>query len=88
MEYVFLIAALLGGLALFIFGMGLMTEGLRQASGTGLRTVLARAGRSPLLGILLGTGFVLYGYHQGFGEPERPKARDRYNRYPDQRMHP
>jgi phosphate:Na+ symporter len=55
MEYVFLIAALLGGLALFIFGMELMTEGLRQASGTGLRTVLARAGRSPLLGILLGT---------------------------------
>ena len=55
MDYAFLIAALLGGLALFIFGMGLMTEGLRQASGTGLRTVLARAGRSPRLGILLGT---------------------------------
>ncbi|MBT3293955.1 MAG: Na/Pi cotransporter family protein [Verrucomicrobia bacterium] len=55
MEYAFLIAALLGGLALFIFGMGLMTDGLREASGSGLRTVLARAGRSPLLGILLGT---------------------------------
>lgn len=55
MEYAFLVAAMLGGLALFIFGMGLMTDGLRQASGTGLRTVLARTGRNPLLGILFGT---------------------------------
>ncbi len=55
MDYAFLIAALLGGLALFIFGMGLMTDGLRQASGARLRTVLARTGRHPLLGVLLGT---------------------------------
>ncbi len=55
MDYAFLGAALLGGLALFIFGMGLMTDGLRQASGAGLRTVLARTGRSPVLGLALGT---------------------------------
>jgi len=55
MDYAFLVAALIGGLALFIFGMGLMTEGLRIASGSGLRTVLTRTGRSPILGITFGT---------------------------------
>jgi len=56
MEYAFLVAALFGGLALFIFGMGLMTEGLQNAGGSGLKAVLARTGRNPVLGILLGTG--------------------------------
>jgi len=55
MEYAFLAAALVGGLALFIFGMGLMTDGLRIASGAGLRTVLTRTGQSPVLGIVFGT---------------------------------
>jgi phosphate:Na+ symporter len=47
---------LFGGLSLFIFGMGLVTEGLQKAGGSGLKSVLSRAGRSPVLGILLGTG--------------------------------
>ena len=54
-EIVMLVFAVLGGLALFILGMNLMTDGLRGASGSGLRTLLARATRNRLAGVALGT---------------------------------
>ena len=55
MKYAFLVAMLGGGLSLFIYGMSLMTEGLQTAGGEGLKRMLARAGRNPILGIILGT---------------------------------
>ena len=42
-ELTFLIFSVLGGLALFILGMNIMSDGLRTAAGAGLRTVLAKA---------------------------------------------
>lgn len=49
------ITTLLGGLALFLHGMGLMSAGLRDAAGPRLRTLLARGTRRSLSGLLVGT---------------------------------
>lgn len=53
--------SLLGGLALFIFGMQTMTGGLKDFAGTGLRHILSRATRNRLKGMGLGTviGFLV-----------------------------
>jgi len=50
-----LIFGLLGGLALFIFGMQTMSAGLSSAVGDGMRTLLGKATRSRLNGLGLGT---------------------------------
>ena len=51
----FLIFAVLGGLALFILGMGIMSESLRVATGQGLRTLLAKATANRFAGLTRGT---------------------------------
>lgn len=51
----------LGGLALFLFAMALMTEGLTAFAGTGLRRLLGRWTSTPLRGVAAGmlvTGMV------------------------------
>jgi phosphate:Na+ symporter len=55
-------AAVVGGLALFLFGMGVMTDGLKGVAGARLRTVLARVGRSRRVGLGMGTvlGFLIH----------------------------
>lgn len=55
-ETVFLAFTLAGGLALFLFGMQLMTEGLRAAAGDRLRLVIYRSTGNRLAGLGLGTG--------------------------------
>ncbi len=50
-----LIFSLLGGLALFIFGMRTMSEGLSAALGDGMRVLLGKATRNRLAGLGLGT---------------------------------
>lgn len=50
-----LITATLGGLAIFILGMKIMTGGLQGATGPYLRTILARAAGNRWRGIGLGT---------------------------------
>lgn len=54
-ELFFVVFAVLGGLALFIFGMNIMTGGLRDAAGHRLRYILARTTRNRFAGIGLGT---------------------------------
>ncbi len=56
-----LIFGLLGGLALFIFGMRTMSEGLSAAVGEGIRSIIAKATRNRLAGIGLGgtIGFLI-----------------------------
>jgi phosphate:Na+ symporter len=54
-EIFFLVFGILGGLALFILGMNIMTDGLRQAAGSSLRTILGRATRNRFSGIAMGT---------------------------------
>jgi phosphate:Na+ symporter len=54
-ESLFTIFELLGGLALFIYGMNTMSSSLGKAVGDNMRKLLNRATRSPLSGIGLGT---------------------------------
>ena len=48
--------SLLGGVALFLFGMTLMGEGLKKVAGNKLEIILYRLTSTPLKGVLLGTG--------------------------------
>ena len=50
------VIALLGGIALFLFGMSLMGDGLKRVAGNRLELILYRLSSTPLKGILLGTG--------------------------------
>lgn len=54
-EGFFLVSAVLGGLALFLFGMNQMSTGLRIAAGPGLRSMLTRATSNRFKGIGLGS---------------------------------
>ncbi len=47
---------LLGGVALFLFGMSLMGDGLKKVAGNKLELILYRLSSNPFKGILLGTG--------------------------------
>ena len=47
---------LLGGVALFLFGMSLMGDGLKKVAGNKLELILYRLSSTPLRGILLGLG--------------------------------
>lgn len=49
------IISLLGGVALFLFGMSLMGEGLKRVAGNKLELILWKLTNNPLKGILLGT---------------------------------
>lgn len=50
------VVSLLGGVALFLFGMSLMGEGLKKVAGSKLELILYRLSSTPLKGVLLGTG--------------------------------
>lgn len=50
------IISLFGGIALFLFGMTLMGDGLKKAAGEKLELILYRLSGTPLRGLLLGTG--------------------------------
>ncbi|MDO4745704.1 MAG: Na/Pi cotransporter family protein [Bacillota bacterium] len=49
-----LIMTMLGGLALFIFGMNFMSDGLQKSAGDKMRSILAMLTRNPLLGVVAG----------------------------------
>jgi phosphate:Na+ symporter len=44
-----------GGLALFIFGMNLMSDGLKKSAGERLRKILETLTKNPFIGMLVGT---------------------------------
>lgn len=50
------VISLLSGVALFLFGMALMGDGLKRVAGSKLEVVLYRLTGTPLKGFLLGTG--------------------------------
>ena len=50
------IITLLGGVALFLFGMSLMGDGLKKVAGNKMELVLYRLSGTPVKGVLLGTG--------------------------------
>lgn len=51
---IFNIFSLLGGLALFLYGMDIMGEGLKRLSGGKLESILRKLTSSPLKGVLVG----------------------------------
>ena len=53
-EMVSTIAGLLGGLAVFIYGMNLMSEGLQKAAGEKMKKILSVLTKNPLVGMLAG----------------------------------
>lgn len=50
------VISLLGGVALFLFGMSLMGDGLKKVAGNKLELVLYQLSSTPVKGLLLGTG--------------------------------
>ena len=50
-----IIFGLFGGLAVFIFGMNMMSECLQKAAGEKMKTILSMLTRNPVLGVLAGT---------------------------------
>ena len=48
--------SLFGGIALFLFGMGLMGDGLKKVAGSQMELILFRLSGTPLKGLLLGAG--------------------------------
>lgn len=46
--------ALFGGLAMFLYGMNLMSDNLQKVAGERMRTILALLTKNPLLGVLAG----------------------------------
>lgn len=56
MQIISMILSLLCGVALFMFGMSLMGDGLKNVAGNKLETFLYKMTNTPVKGILLGTG--------------------------------
>ena len=54
--YIFKIITLLGGLALFLFGMDVMGKALERQAGGRLQTILAKMSSNVFKGFLLGLG--------------------------------
>lgn len=49
-----IVFGLLGGLAVFIFGMNMMSECLQKAAGERMKSILALLTRNPIMGVLAG----------------------------------
>ena len=56
MEKLQLLVTVLGGLAIFVYGMGLMSEGLTQIAGARLKAVLGYITRNRVMAIAAGAG--------------------------------
>lgn len=53
-ETIQILITLFGGLAVFIYGMNLMSDGLQKCAGERMRNILAWLTRNPVLGVLAG----------------------------------
>ena len=57
MDTLAMLGSLLGGIGLFILAIGMMTDGLKLAAGSALRSLLGKWSQTPLRGIF--TGFIM-----------------------------
>ena len=55
MEIILTAIKLLGGLAMFLYGMEIMGDGLKQGSGATLKNVLGKLTHNTLMGLITGT---------------------------------
>ncbi len=53
---VHLVLSLLGGLALFLYGMQMMSKDLESLAGNRMKDILEKLTATPLLGVLVGAG--------------------------------
>lgn len=53
-QWFFLIIGLLGGLALFLYGMNKMSDGLKKSAGTRMRSILSRLTSNSFIGLAVG----------------------------------
>jgi phosphate:Na+ symporter len=56
MDYKQMILGTIGGLGLFLFGMGLMSDGLKKVAGRKLRKIVESMTKKPLIAFLVGAG--------------------------------
>lgn len=56
MSGITIVLSLLSGVALFLFGMSLMGEGLKKVAGNKLEMILYKLSNKPIKGVLLGAG--------------------------------
>ena len=65
---IFAILSLIGGLALFLYGMNVMGDGLTKVSGGKLEKILEKLTSNPIKAVLLGAGVrrypVIIGYNR------------------------
>ena len=54
MNYTSIIIPFLGGLGMFIYGMQIMAQGLENAAGNKMKSLLEALTKNKLLGVLLG----------------------------------
>ena len=54
MNVVLILIRLLGGLAMFLYGMEIMGDGLKQSSGDALKNFLGKLTQNTVLGVLTG----------------------------------
>ena len=55
MSTVLMMISLLGGLAMFLYGMEIMGDGLKQGSGATLKNVLGKLTQNTIMGLITGT---------------------------------
>ncbi len=55
MEAVWILIKVIGAIAIFIYGMKLMSEGLQKLAGRGMRHIMGKITGNPISGILVGT---------------------------------
>ena len=55
MNYMNIIISFVGGLALFIYGMQIMAQGLQNAAGSKMKQLLKALTQNKVMGVLLGT---------------------------------
>jgi phosphate:Na+ symporter len=56
MDYRQMILGTVGGLGLFLFGMGLMSDGLKKVAGQKLRKIVESMTKNPLMAFMVGAG--------------------------------
>ena len=55
MNTILTVISMLGGLAMFLYGMEIMGDGLKQSSGTALKNFLGKLTQNTIMGLLTGT---------------------------------
>ena len=75
---------LFGGLALFLYGMNLMSNNLQEAAGERMRAILAAVTKNPFFGVLAGALATAVpqsrrtlGLMMGVHRQKRPKSADK-----------